>query len=189
MLGLKTLFGCGVLGFIFFGAAQQIPKPVTPQQMAATNDAIVLQALLKEVQQIRVSIPRANLNTFHADITLNRIKMQKELIDRLNTRLEETKALIKKLSEESQENVLIRKTLEQRLQNTYDPVQRAGLEYALEQLKLKSNTASINIQELNSQIYRLTNQINMEQHRMDELNNRLDQVLRTIESQLDKQEK
>jgi hypothetical protein len=29
----------------------------------------------------------------------------------------------------------------------------------------------------------------MEQHRMDELNNRLDQVLRTIESQLDKQEK
>lgn len=189
MLGLKTLLGCAVLGFIFFGAAQQVPKPVTPQQMAATNDAMVLQALLKEVQQIRVSIPRANLNTFHADITLNRIKMQKELIDRLNTRLEETKALIKKLNEESQENVLIRKTLEQRLQNTYDPVQRGGLEYALEQLKLKSNTASINIQELNSQIYRLTNQINMEQHRMDELNNRLDQVLRTIEAQLDKQEK
>lgn len=189
MLGLKTLFGCGVLGFIFFGAAQQVPKPVTPQQMAATNEAATLQALLKEVQQIRVSIPRANLNTFHADITLNRIRMQKELVDKLTTRLEETKALIKKLHEESQENILIRRTLEQRLQNTYDPVQRAGLEYAIEQLKFKTNTASLNIQELNNQIYKLTNQINLEQHRMDELNNRLDQVLRTIEAQLDKQEK
>ena len=184
MLGLKTLLGCCVFGFVIFGTAQQVTKPMT-----AVNEAATLQALLKEVQQIRVSIPRANLNTFHADITLNRIRMQKEMIDRLNTRLEETKTLIKKLTEESQENILIRKTLEQRLQNTYDPVQRAGLEYALEQTKLKTNTASINIQELNNQIYKLTNQISMEQGRMDELNNRLDQVMRTIESQLDKQEK
>ncbi len=187
MLGLKTLLGCCVFGFVIFGTAQQVTKPTTPQQLASINDAATLQALLKEVQQIRVSIPRANLNTFHADITLNRIKMQKEMIDRLTTRLEETKALIKKLNEDSQENLLIRKTLEQRLQNTYDPVQRAGLEYAIEQTKLKNNTASINIQELNNQIYKLTNQINMEQSRMDELNQRLDQVLRTIESQLEKE--
>jgi hypothetical protein len=187
MLGLKTLLGCGVLGFIFFGAAQQVPKPVTPPQMAAANDAATLQALLKEVQQIRISIPRANLNTFHADITLNRIRMQKEVIDRLNTRAEETKALSKKLSDESQENLLIRKTLETRLQSTYDPVQRAGLEYALEQLKLKTNAASMNMQELNMQVYKLTNQINLEQSRMDELNHRLDQVLRTIEGQLEKE--
>ncbi len=186
MLGLKTLLGCCVFGFVLFGTAQQVTKPITP--MAAVNDAATLQALLKEVQQIRASIPRANLNTFHADITLNRIRMQKELLDRLNTRLEETKTLIKKLNEDSQENILIRKTLEQRLQNTYDPVQRAGLEYAIEQTKLKNNTASLNIQDLNNQIYRLTNQINMEQNRMDELNNRLDQVLRTIEAQLDKPE-
>ncbi len=186
MLGLKTLLGCTVLGFIFFGAAQQATRPVTTPVVG--DDPNTMQAILKEIKQIRASIPRANLNTFHADITLNRIKMQKELIDKLTTRLEETKALIKKLNEESQENLLIRRTLEQRLQNTYDPVQRAGLEYAIEQLKLKTNTASINIQELNNQIYKLTNQINMEQSRMDELNNRLDQVLRTIESQLDKQE-
>jgi predicted nucleic acid-binding Zn-ribbon protein len=96
--------------------------------------------------------------------------------------------LIKKLQEESQENLLIRKTLEQRLQNTYDPVQRAGLEYAIEQLKLKVNAASLHIQELNNQIYKLTNQINLEQGRMTELNNRLDQVMRTIEAQLDKTE-
>jgi predicted nucleic acid-binding Zn-ribbon protein len=186
MLGLKTLFGCGLLGFIFFGTAQQVTKPTTP--MAAVSETATLQALLKEVQQIRASIPRANLNTFHADITLNRIRMQKETIDRLTTRLDETTVLIKKLQEESQENLLIRKTLEQRLQNTYDPVQRAGLEYAIEQLKLKVNAASLHIQELNNQIYKLTNQINLEQGRMTELNNRLDQVMRTIEAQLDKTE-
>lgn len=183
MLSLKATFICCLFGFVLFSLAQQTPRPAT----TPSDDPNAMQAILREVKQIRVSIPRANLNTFHADITLNRIKMQKETVDRLNTRLEETKALIKKLNEDSQENILIRKTLEMRLQNIYDPVQRAGLEYAIEQLKLKTNTASLNIQELNNQIYKLTNQINMEQSRMDELNNRLDSVLRTIESQVEKE--
>jgi chromosome segregation ATPase len=187
MLSLKATLICCLFGFALFSWAQQSQRPVTTPVVG--DDPNTMQAILKEIKLIRASIPRANLNTFHADITLNRIRMQKELIDKLTTRLEETKALIKKLQEESQENLLIRRTLEQRLQNTYDPVQRAGLEYALEQLKLKTNTASITIQELNGQIYKLTNQVNMEQSRMDELNNRLDQVLRNIESQLDKQEK
>lgn len=186
MLSLKATLICCLFGSVLLGWAQQAPRPVTTS--VVSDDPNTLQAILKEIKQIRASIPRANLNTFHADITLNRIRMQKELVDRLNTRLDETKALIKKLSEDSQENLLIRKTLEQRLQNTYDAVQRAGLEYALEQSKLKNNTASLNIQELNNQIYKLTNQINIEQNRMDELNNRLDQVMRTIESQLDKPE-
>lgn len=188
MLSLKATLICGVFGFVLFSLAQQTPRPVTtPPMGSAMDEANSLPAILREVKQIRASIPRSNLNSFNAEITMNRVRLQVETLKALTTRLEETKASIKKLQEDSEEQRLIRKTLEERLQRTIDPIQRAGLEYAIEQLKLKVNNAFQNIQELRAQEYRLTNQIQMEQGRLDELNNRLDAIQREIEAQVQRE--
>ncbi|MBS1811699.1 MAG: hypothetical protein JST84_26295 [Acidobacteria bacterium] len=188
MLSLKATFICCLFGFILFGLAQQTPRPVTlPSVPGTADDPNPMQAILREVKQIRASIPRSNLYSFNAEITMNRLRLQVESVKALTTRIEETKASIKKLSEDSEEQRLIRKTLEERLQRTIDPIQRAGLEYAIEQLKLKVNNAFQSIQDLRAQEYRLTNQIQLEQSRVDELNNRLDALQRELESQAQKE--
>ena len=185
MLSLKATLICCLFGFALFGLAQQSPRPVVPP--AVGDDPNAMQAILREVKQIRASIPRANLNSFNAEITMNRLRLQVETVKALTTRLEETKALLKKIREDSDEQRLIRKTLEERLQRTIDPIQRGGLEYAIEQLKLKVNNAFENIQDLRAQEYRLTNQVQLEQGRVDELNNRLDAIQREIETQVQKE--
>lgn len=188
MLSLKATFICCLFGFALFSLAQQTSRPVAPPAVSVMADEPnTMQAILREVKQIRASIPRSNLYSFNADITMNRLRLQVETVKALTTRLEETKALMKKLQEESEEQRLIRKTLEERLQRTIDPIQRAGLEYAIEQLKVKVNNAFNTIQELRAQEYRLTNQIQLEQSRVDELNNRLDAIQREIETQVQKE--
>ena len=188
MLSLKATFICCLFGFALFGLAQQTPRPVTTPAVGTTaDDPNPIQAILKEVKQIRASIPRSNLYSFNAEITMNRLRLQVETVKALTTRLEETKASIKKLNDESEEQRLIRKTLEERLQRTIDPIQRAGMEYAIEQLKLKVNNAFQNIQELRAQEYRLTNQVQLEQSRVDELNSRLDALQRELEAQSQKE--
>jgi hypothetical protein len=185
MLSQKTLISCSLclFGAFAFGTSQLPVKP-TP---APTGDP--LPAILKEVQLIRASIPRSNLNTFMADTTMARIKMQKDIIDRLVIRLEETKAGLKKSQDESEEQRIIRKSLEERLNRSSDPVQRAGIEYAIEQLKYKVNSGFQYIQDLRNQEFRLNSQINSEQKYLDDYNNRLDKLLNELENQVGRQEK
>ncbi len=185
MLSQKTLISCSLclFGVFAFGTSQLPIKPAPPP----IGDP--LPAILKEVQQIRASIPRANLNTFQADVTMARIKMQRDILDRLVTRVEETKAGIKKSQDESEEQRLVRKSLEERLQRTIDPVQRAGMEYAIEQLKYKVNSGFQNVQDLRNQEFRLNTQIQAEQSRLDDFNTRLDKLLNELENQVNKQEK
>lgn len=188
MLSLKATLLCCLCGFVLFSWAQQTPRPVAlPPANNTMDEANPMQAILREVKQIRASIPRSNLNSFNAEITMNRIRLQAETIKTLTTRLEETKALVKKLQEENEEQRLVRKTLEERLQRTIDPIQRAGIEYAIEQLKLKGNNSFTYIQEQRVQEYRLNSQLQMEQNKLDELNNRLDAIQREIEAQVQKE--
>lgn len=84
---------------------------------------------------------------------------------------------------------LIRKTFEERLQRTTDPIQRSSLEYSIEQMKLKSDNSFLSIQELRNQEYKISNQLQMEQNRLNEFNDRLDAIQREIEAQLIKPER
>ena len=72
MLSLKATFICCLFGFVMFGLAQQTTRPVaTPTVSTTADDPNPMQAILKEVKQIRASIPRSNLYSFNAEITLN----------------------------------------------------------------------------------------------------------------------
>ena len=185
MLSQKSLIASSLclFGAFAFGTSQ-LPVKTT---LVPIGDP--LPAILKEVQLIRASIPRSNLNTFMADTTMARIKMQKDIIDRLVIRVEETKAGIKKSQDESEEQRIIRKSLEERLNRSSDPVQRAGIEYAIEQLKYKANSGFQYIQDLRNQEFRLNSQINSEQKYLDDYNNRLDKLLNELENQVGRQEK
>lgn len=189
MLSLKATLICCLLGFVLFSLAQQTrpgPNINAAPVMTTGDDPNPLQAILREVKQIRSSIPRANLNSFNAEITLARIRLQTETIKTLQTRLDEVKALQVKLREESDERQFVRKSLEERLQRTTDPVQRSGMEYAIEQMRIKGDNSFNQIQDLRNQEYRLTNEIQFERNKLNEYNNRLDQIQREIESTVQK---
>src|SRR5215475_6591264 len=57
---------------------------------AAQNDP-TLQALLSEVHELRVALQRSNLNTYHAQITIERMKLQQQRVDRLQAQLDEAR--------------------------------------------------------------------------------------------------
>ncbi len=185
MLSQKTLISCSLclFGAFAFGTSQ-LPVKSPP---APIGDP--LPAILREVQLIRASIPRSNLNTFMADTTMARIKMQKDIIDRLTTRVEEIKLNIRKSNDEDDERRIIKRSLEERLQRTIDPVQRAGIEYAIEQIKNKTSSGYQTVQDLRAQEFRLSSQIQTEQRNLDDYNTRLDKLLNELELQVNKQEK
>ena len=57
---------------------------------AAQSDP-TLQALLSEVHELRVALQRSNLNTYHAQITIERMKLQQQRVDRLQAQLGEAR--------------------------------------------------------------------------------------------------
>src|SRR5262245_15647173 len=80
-----SLLVLAVLGLSLFIAAQAFTKGIAqPAQSDQT-----LQALVIEVHQLRMAIQRANLNTYYAQITTERIKLQQQRVDRLTAQLGE----------------------------------------------------------------------------------------------------
>ena len=190
MLSLKATLICCLFGFGLFSFAHQSNRPVTlPQTSVMEEAANPLPAILKEIRLIKSIIPRSNLNSFNAEITLNRIRLQNENVKALAIQLDLVRAQQKKTKEDSDEMRLIRKTFEERLQRTTDPVQRSSLEYSIEQMKLKSDNSFLSIQELRNQEDKISNQLQMEQNRLNEFNDRLDAIQREIEAQLIKPER
>ena len=81
IISLLTLV---VLGLSLLTVAKAYSSSAQPVQSEQT-----MQALLGEVRQLRLVLQRGNLNTHHAQITVERMKLQQQRVDRLHTQLGE----------------------------------------------------------------------------------------------------
>src|SRR6185436_1483910 len=87
-----------------------------------------LQVLLGEVHQLRLAMQRANLNTYHAQITIERMKLQQQRVDRLTAQLDQVR---NQLAETRKPLSWIPATIkndEMRLTQEPDAARRADLE-------------------------------------------------------------
>ena len=173
------LLTLAVLGLSLLTAVKAFSRSAQPVQGDQT-----LQTLLSEVHQLRLVLQRANLNTCHAQITIERMKLQQQRVDRLTTQLGEVR---KQLAETRKPLSWIPNNMkndEMRLAQETDTAKRADLERGIRALKAELEDATQKEQQ--EQVYeiQLQAQLQAEQGKLNELNERLDTLQRELETQM-----
>lgn len=132
------------------------------------------QALLEEVRQLRLAIQRSNLGTFRAQVILERLRLQTERVNNLRELVERGQEEIANAKSNRPRMTDRLKDLEAQIEVEKDETRRAQfvaerteLRYALEQLSDQE-------QQQQDRENQLTSQLQVEQSKLDEINNKLD---------------
>jgi len=159
-----------VLLCLCFAARAQAPSP-EPQ---------TLQTLLAEVRQLRLAIERSNQIGPRIQIAVERLKLQQEQVARIAGQLEDLRrGLDKSRSEQGKAQQRIQALDSQATQAT-DAVQRKNMEEVSKELKLEVEQAEKSLQQMQVREGELASQLQTEQGKLAELNDRLDQVERAL---------
>ncbi len=173
----KSLIAMAVL-LLLLGAV--LAQGSSGQESSLTGNTQLLRDLLSEVRLLRKSVQEAQLNTYRGLLMVERIRLQREQVDRLTRQLNELKREQLNFSANlppMQERI---KVFESQIENERDPARRSQLELELTAFKnLVEQEASRQRQqqELEPQ---LTGQLQSEQAKLDELNERLLAVEKVI---------
>ena len=169
-VGLLIILGC-----VSFNNPSALTAPVNQSQPGANGQP--MQDLVNEVRQLRLAIERSNLSAYRAQVTLERIRWQQPRVDRLKEKLEEVRAEIAELRSRQASAPEDLKYIENELRKETDPGKRRELEQA--QLMLKRQPEDlVQFEQKESQ---LLAQLQPEQARLNELNERLDAAQKELE--------
>ena len=184
MSRVKGLFAGGLVLLVVLGlAAFSTPRASTNSagQGSSGDGGQPMQALLHEVRQLRLAIQRSNLSTYHAQVSLERLRLQQQQVDRVNDKLGVVRAQLGKLQlEKSRLQAHIQRQGAPPNQDS-DPGKRREFEDNLQVLKDQVNgtlEAEAQARESESQ---LANQLQMEQAKLSEINDRLDALRKELE--------
>ncbi|HYE73874.1 MAG TPA: hypothetical protein VEF04_11100 [Blastocatellia bacterium] len=145
-----------------------------------------MQALLSEVRQLRLALQRSNLNAYHAQVTLERLRLQQQRVDRLNDRLADVR---KEIAGHQQTNRLISeqiKNFDTQLGTETDPNKRRELENVKNHHKSLLEQATQGESQARENETLLNSQLQVEQSKLNELNDKLDALQKEVEA-VDKQ--
>jgi predicted nucleic acid-binding Zn-ribbon protein len=155
---------------IVFAAQAQTQAPATP----------TIEALLKEVHQLRLVLERSAQIAPRIQIAVERLKMQQEKVGRTARQLEEMRRdLDRRRSDQPgiQQRV---QALESRAGQAVDPGQRRDLEEVVKMSKLKMEQIEKSLQPMQAREGELAGQLQTEQSRLMALNDRLNQIERAL---------
>ena len=180
MSGVKSLSVSAVglliiLCCVSFNNPKALTAPVN--QSLPSDNGQPMQALVNEVRQLRLAIERSNLSAYQAQVTLERIRWQQPRVDRLNEKLEKVRAEIAELRSRQASASEDIKNIENELRKETDPGKRRELEQALLMLKHQPEE----LVQFERQESQLLAQLQPEQARLNELNERLDAAQKELE--------
>jgi len=167
------------LGFAAFGTSRAISHPVT--QVSQPDSGQIMQALLGEVRQLRQAIQRSNLNTYHAQVTLERLRLQQQRVDRLTEKLGEARKELAAMRRNMAELPEAIKKLEAQLARESDANRRRELEKNQELFKSMIESGPEDVAKLQETESELSGQLQIEQVKLNELNDRLDTLQKELE--------
>jgi chromosome segregation ATPase len=125
---------------------------------------------------------RSNLNTNHAQVTLERLRLQQQQVDRLDDKLGGTRAHIARLQIDKsrlQEDI---PRLEAQLSQESDPGKRRELEIHQQAIKLEIERFLDTISQEREMESQIIGQLQIEQAKLNELNGRLDTLQKELEN-------
>ncbi|MFY9607303.1 MAG: hypothetical protein WAU45_01650 [Blastocatellia bacterium] len=154
----------------------------TPRQL---DDQGLIKALLDEVRLLRQAFQRLNLNAYRSQILVERIRAQNDKVARLTRSLEEARdEIADTLVSMNQLNERIKAT-ESIIQQEPNEKQRAQMEA---ELKFNLEVRKQREQRVREREQRLSEQLRLEQGKLDDFESRLDALEREITIEIQRQE-
>ena len=172
-----SLLTLAVLGLSLLTVAKGFSSSAQPVQSEQT-----LQTLLGEVRQLRLALQRGNLSTHHAQITVERMKLQQQRVDRLQTQLGEVGNQLTSTRKSLSQAATYLKELEVALTKETDAAKRAEIEMRRRDTKFEVEEFTQKEQQQQGYETQLQAQLQAEQAKLNELNERLDTLQRELET-------
>lgn len=149
-------------------------------QAPSSEASPALQALLSEVHQLRLALERSNQIAPRIQIAVGRIKIQQEQVTRSANRLDDARRELDHLRTEQLRFQQEMERAQNALNETTEQDRRKELAGALEQMKLQVEVAEKSVQQLQVRESEAEGQLQMEQGKLAELNERLNQIERAL---------
>jgi chromosome segregation ATPase len=169
-VGLLTILGC-----VSFNNPKALTAPVN-QSLPDDNEQ-PMQALVNEVRQLRLAIQRSNFSNYHAQVTLERLRMQQPRVDRLSEELMKVRAEISEIRSRQARLPEDLRRIENELLKETDPAKRRELEQAQQMFKRYPEELA----QWQEQEVQLIARLQPEQAKLNELNESLDALQKELE--------
>lgn len=167
---------------LFFSATVEAQN-----QKPNENDQPV-KALLEEVRLLRQTLQRLNLGAYRSQVLVERIRAQNELIARLSRSLEDTRReLVEEQVSVSRFSERL-KMIDNLLQQESDDKRKEQIEFELREAKGELDLHKQREQRARERDAQLSEQLRLEQAKLDDFEHRLDSLDREISSEIEKQE-
>jgi chromosome segregation ATPase len=153
---------------------------LTARAQAPVSDVSTLQTLLAEVHQLRIALERSTQIAPRIQIAVERLKMQQEQAARIARQLDDARQELDHFRADQAR-------IQQRLQfvdndvaQTADPQKRKDLNDLLASLKQEADRSEKSAQQSQAREGELANQLQSERVKLNELNDRLEQMERAL---------
>lgn len=150
------------------------------QAPAAPTPTPTIDTLLKEVHQLRLVMERSAQIAPRIQIVVERLKLQQEKAGRTGQQLEELHRDLDRMRSEQAKIQQRVQAMEGQAGQAVDPGQRRDLEEVVKMSKLEVEQIEKSVQQMQAREGELTGQLQAEQNRLTELNDRLDQIERAL---------
>ena len=160
--------------------------PALSQTQAADAERSTLQALLTEVQQLRIAIERSTLLGARTQIAINMMQIQESRTGRVSQDLERVRKEILDLQSRRPRIAEQIKAFEDHLSSLTDPKERQDIEAAIKQTKLEAEQLTATEQDRQARQAELAAQFQTEQSELADLRNRLTEMQRALDQAIER---
>jgi len=147
-----------------------------------------MQALLAEVHQLRQDLQTAAMGARRAQILIHRLYVQEAIVARASQRLDEAKSELAQFEARKKWEALQIKEYEDRRDRAENPAERKQLDNLISNLKSQLEAWNPQEQEAQAKEIELQEQWRVEQAKLDQLQDELDRLDRTVMSASNRQD-
>jgi chromosome segregation ATPase len=139
-----------------------------------------MRELLAEVRGLRLALERAATSGPRIQVLMARVQVQEQRMLNLTNRLTAVRGEIASIDQQLPSITMTMRQLEQQIKRVSEPNEREALEEQVAGLRMQNETSLARRQELASEDALLAQQLGDEQTRANELQDRLDQLERSL---------
>lgn len=164
--------------FVSFGAVSAQDRKTL--NSSTGEDQSMMRALLEEVRLLRQEMHRANLQLYQTQVILARLRIQQEHVDRLSRQLDVTRNELETLKQAVTQLTERLKDAEEKMNSDPDEDTRTQARLVVKDLQLELKLQREREQAKRESENQLTAQLQVEQSKLTELNERLDVLEREV---------